>query len=169
MVIILYFSILLHCIVQWLLQVMLPSVCSCSVLVFTVSPHVSAYMAIFRCVGALLCWFPLSFTTCFGLHGHLQVCRIFYFNISADLLCWFSLSLTTYFGLHGHLQVCRIFYFNMCADLLCWFSLSLTTCFGQHGHLQVYRIFYFHMLEGFCLAAFFFFAFFARSHNLHVG
>jgi hypothetical protein len=34
--IILYFSILLHCIVQWVLQVMLPSACSFIVLVFTV-------------------------------------------------------------------------------------------------------------------------------------
>jgi hypothetical protein len=25
---------------------------------------------------ALLCSFSMSFTTCFGLHGHLQVCRI---------------------------------------------------------------------------------------------
>jgi hypothetical protein len=47
-VIVLYFSILLHCIVQWVLQVMFPSACSFIVLVFTV----------------------------FGLHGHIQVCRI---------------------------------------------------------------------------------------------
>jgi hypothetical protein len=33
------------------------------------SLHVSAYMAIFKCLGALLCWFLLSFTTCFALHG----------------------------------------------------------------------------------------------------
>jgi hypothetical protein len=30
----------------------------------------------------LVCWFPLSFTTCFGLYGHLQVCRIL--NIFKD-------------------------------------------------------------------------------------
>jgi hypothetical protein len=30
---------------------------------------------------ALLCWFPLSFTACFGLHGHLQVSRILYFQM----------------------------------------------------------------------------------------
>jgi hypothetical protein len=35
----------------WVLQVMFPSACSFIVLVFTVSLHVSAYMAIFRCVG----------------------------------------------------------------------------------------------------------------------
>jgi hypothetical protein len=33
---VLYFSILLHCIVQWVLQVMFPSACSFNVLVFTV-------------------------------------------------------------------------------------------------------------------------------------
>jgi hypothetical protein len=33
---------------QWVLQVMFPSACSFIVLVFTVSLHVSAYMAIFR-------------------------------------------------------------------------------------------------------------------------
>jgi hypothetical protein len=55
--ILLYFSIVLHCIVQWVLQVMFPSACRFIVLVFTV------------------------FTTCFGLHGHLQVCRIFYFHM----------------------------------------------------------------------------------------
>jgi hypothetical protein len=49
--IILYFSILLHCIVQWVLQSTFPSACSYIVLVFIVSLHVSAYMAIFRCVG----------------------------------------------------------------------------------------------------------------------
>jgi hypothetical protein len=47
---ILYFSILLHCIVQWVLQVMFPSACS-----------------------FIVCWFSLSFSTCFGLHGHLHV------------------------------------------------------------------------------------------------
>jgi hypothetical protein len=55
---ILYFSILLHCIVLWVLQVMFPSACS-----FTV------------------CWFPPSFTTCFSLHGHLQVYRILHIFI----------------------------------------------------------------------------------------
>jgi hypothetical protein len=58
--------------VQWLLQVMFPS--ACSFIVF---------------------WFSLSFTTCFGLHGHLQVCRIFHIFIficlkdSASLLFLF--------------------------------------------------------------------------------
>jgi hypothetical protein len=35
----------------------------------------------FRLRTALLCWFSLSFTTCFGLHGHLQVCRKFYIHL----------------------------------------------------------------------------------------
>jgi hypothetical protein len=35
----------------------------------------------FRLRAALLCRFSLSFTTCFGLHGHLQVCKIFYFHM----------------------------------------------------------------------------------------
>jgi hypothetical protein len=51
---ILYFSILLHCIVQWVWQVMFPSAWS-----FLVS------------------WFPLSFTTFFSLNGYLQVVGLF--------------------------------------------------------------------------------------------
>jgi hypothetical protein len=31
------------------------------------------------CIGFKIC--SLSFTTCLGLNGHLQVCRIFYFHI----------------------------------------------------------------------------------------
>jgi hypothetical protein len=59
--VILYFSILLHCIIQWALEVISPSACSCTV-----------------------CRFPLPFTTCFGLHGHVQVCRIFIFICFKD-------------------------------------------------------------------------------------
>jgi hypothetical protein len=47
-----------NCTVQWLLQVMFPSVCS-----------------------FIVFWFSLSFTTCVGLHGHLHVCRILYIYI----------------------------------------------------------------------------------------
>jgi hypothetical protein len=43
---------------QWVLQVMFLSACS-----------------------FIVCWFPLSFTTCFGLHGHLQVGRILHIFI----------------------------------------------------------------------------------------
>jgi hypothetical protein len=32
----------------------------------------------------IVCWFSLSFTTCFGLRGHLQVCRIFIFMCLKD-------------------------------------------------------------------------------------
>jgi hypothetical protein len=49
--IILYFSILLHCIVQWVLQVTLPSACSFIVLVVTVLHYMFRPMAIFMCVG----------------------------------------------------------------------------------------------------------------------
>jgi hypothetical protein len=64
--IILYFSILLHCIVQWVLQVMFPSAC-----IFIVF------------------WFSLSFTTYFGLHGHFQMCRIFIFICLKDSALFF--------------------------------------------------------------------------------
>jgi hypothetical protein len=87
-----------------------------------------------RLRAALLCWFSLSFTTCFGLHGHLQVWRLC-FRLRAALLCFFSLSFTTCFGLHGHLQVWRLC-FHLRAALFCWFPLSFTTCFGLHSHLQ---------------------------------
>jgi hypothetical protein len=48
---ILHPSILLHCIVQWVLLVMFPSARGFIVLVFIVSLYVSIYMAIFKCVG----------------------------------------------------------------------------------------------------------------------
>jgi hypothetical protein len=46
------------------------------------SLHVSAYMAIFKCVGVIVCWFPLSSFTCFGLCGHLQVSRSYCMLVS---------------------------------------------------------------------------------------
>jgi hypothetical protein len=54
---------------QRLLQIMFPS--ACSFIVF---------------------WFSLSFTTCFGLHGHLHVCRILFICLkdSAKLLFCFA-------------------------------------------------------------------------------
>jgi hypothetical protein len=87
--------------------------------------HVSACMAIFRCVGALLCWFQLSFATCFGLHGHLQVCRSFIVLVSTV-----SLHVSAYMAI-----------FRCVRAILFWFSLSFTTCLGLHGHLQVCRSF----------------------------
>jgi hypothetical protein len=59
---ILYISILLHCIVQWVLEVMSPSACS-----------------------FIIYWFPLFFTIYFGLHGHFHI-----FKDSASLLFWFA-------------------------------------------------------------------------------
>jgi hypothetical protein len=38
-------------------------------------------------------------TTCFSLHGHLQVCKIFYFLVLKESV------------IEQYLQVCRIFYF----------------------------------------------------------
>jgi hypothetical protein len=84
-----------------------------------------------------------SFTTCFGLHGHLQGCRCYCMSVSTVfdymaifkcvevIVCWFPLYFTTCFGLRGHLQVIGV--------IACWFPLSFTTCFGLHGHLQVCR------------------------------
>jgi hypothetical protein len=31
---------------------------------------------------SIVCWIPLSLTTCFGLHGHPQVCRIYCMLVS---------------------------------------------------------------------------------------
>jgi hypothetical protein len=74
---------------------------------------------------ALLCWFPLSFATCFGLHGHLHVCRILHiFKDSASLL-FFAAFFT-----------CP----SACCSIVCWFPLCFTTCFGLHGHLHGCRI-----------------------------
>jgi hypothetical protein len=65
--IILYFSILLHCIVQWVLWVMSPSPC-CYIVCW-----------VFHC------W--SLFTTSFSLLGHLQVCTcLLIFKESASLL-----------------------------------------------------------------------------------
>jgi hypothetical protein len=101
-------------------------------------------MAIFRCVGYIyiyiyiynglcrLCLrvallhvdFSLSFTTCFGLHGHLQVRRIY---------------------IYTHNGLCRLCVRLRAALLHVGFSLSFTTCFGLHGHLQVRRIYIYTM------------------------
>jgi hypothetical protein len=89
------------------------------------------------------------FTTCFGLHGHLQVWS--YVSVCVQLCCVGFHCFTTCFGLHGHLEVWS--YVSACVMLYYVGFHCLTTCFGLHGHLQVCRMFYFHMLEGFCLAA----------------
>jgi hypothetical protein len=62
----------------------------------------------------IVCWFPLSFTTCFDLHGHLQVCRIlyiYYFDIFKD-----SASLPFFFT-WSH-SACFPFVFCFCAVFL---------------------------------------------------
>jgi hypothetical protein len=121
------------------------------------SLHVSAYMAIFRCriyiyiyngycrlclrltAALLYVGFSLSFTTCFGLHGHLQVRRIYIYiyiyiqwalQVMSPSACsfivrCFPLSFTICFGLHGHLHVCRnLHIFKDSASLLFWFAAS---------------------------------------------
>jgi hypothetical protein len=54
---------------------------------------------------ALLCWFSLSSTTRFGLHGHLQVWRIFYFHMLEGF--WFA----AFFCLFSHVVTLCIFPF----------------------------------------------------------
>jgi hypothetical protein len=61
----------------------------------------------------LYCWFPLSFTTCFGLHGHLQVCMILHIFI----LIYLRILLRCSFGflpfLRGHtLRVFHVYIKN---------------------------------------------------------
>jgi hypothetical protein len=91
---ILYFSILLHCIVQWVLQVMFPSAC-----------------------GFILCWFSLSFTTCFGLHDHLQVYRIFHIFIFICL----RILLRCFFWFAALFHVVTLWMFLICVLFLCCF------------------------------------------------
>jgi hypothetical protein len=68
------------------------------------------------CVQLYCVGFPLSFTTCFGLHGHLQVCdsSIFIFIYLRILLRWF-------------LVCCPFFY----VVTLCVFSICVLSC-AQH-------------------------------------
>jgi hypothetical protein len=121
------------------------------------SLHVSVYMAIFRSVGALLCWFPLSFTTCFGLHGHLQVCMSFIvlvstvFHYVSAIILYFNILLhcIVQWGFAGYVSICLQLYcvgfhglslhasvymaiFKCVWALLCWFPLSFTTWFGHN-------------------------------------
>jgi hypothetical protein len=97
-VLIIYFSILLHCVVQLLLQVMFPSVCS-----------------------FIIFWFSLSFTTCFGLHGHLHVCRILHIFI---FICLKDSALLLFFFMWSQ-SACFPFVFCSCAVLLRYFCCFL--------------------------------------------
>jgi hypothetical protein len=106
---ILHFSILLHCIVQWILKVMFPS----------------AYSFI-------LCWFSLSFTTCFGLHGHLQVCRILHIFIYLCLrillrcvLLHFWFAAFSYVVTLCMFSICGLFLFSFPS---CSFFLVFSAC-----------------------------------------
>jgi hypothetical protein len=68
-------------------------------------------------------WFSLSFTTCFGLNGHLQVCRILHIFIficlkeSASLLFGFhclSLHVSTYMAIFK----CVVYFIFICLMIL---------------------------------------------------
>jgi hypothetical protein len=72
----------------------------------------------------IVCCFPLSFTTCFGLHGHLQVCRIFYF----DMLEGFYFAAFTVFCSLGY-----TLYISICV-----FSLTLEKK-EKHQWLQAFQ------------------------------
>jgi hypothetical protein len=79
-------------------------------------------MSPFAC-SFIVCWFPLSFTTCFGLHGHLQVCRIlhmFIFIYLRILLRCFFGSLPFFMWSHS---ACFSFVFCSCAVFLRVFVL----------------------------------------------
>jgi hypothetical protein len=63
----------------------------------------------------IVCWFLLFFTTFFGLHGHLQVCRILHiFKDSASLLFWFA---AFFFFTWSH-SACFPFVFCSCVVFL---------------------------------------------------
>jgi hypothetical protein len=94
---------------QWVLQVMSPSACC-----------------------FIVCWFPLSFTTCFGLHGHLQVCRIFcifiFIYLGILLRCpFFYLVTLRMFSICVLFLCCFLFFFSclcvcllaLCCDYFC--------------------------------------------------
>jgi hypothetical protein len=104
----LHLSILLYCIVQRVLQFMFPSASSFIVLVFTVSLHASAYMAIFKCVGysifvclkdsaSLLYFFTWSHSACFYLWVSLCFLSLFLlFPCSFFVVCQFCRDLHTH-------------------------------------------------------------------------
>jgi hypothetical protein len=76
-------------IVQWVLQVMFPSACSFIVLVFTVSLHVSAYMAIFRCVGYFIFICLKDSASLLFFLPFFQVVTLCMFSICVLFLCCF--------------------------------------------------------------------------------
>jgi hypothetical protein len=91
--------------IHWVLQVMFPSVC----MLYCLSLH--------------------RFTICFGLHGHPQVCRIFYFHMregfcfAASFLPFFTWSHSACFHPWGGLNM-RCYYL-----LFMLFLVLLYVCF----------------------------------------
>jgi hypothetical protein len=62
----------------------------------------------FRLRAVLLCWSSLSFTICFGLHDHLQVCRIFYFHVHKGF-CFAAFFLPLFSRGHTlHVFICEV-------------------------------------------------------------
>jgi hypothetical protein len=72
----------------------------------------------------IVCWFSLSFTTCFGLHGHLQVWAILHIFIFICLNDSASLPFFTY----SHFA-CFPIVFCSCAVLLRYFCCFLACVF----------------------------------------
>jgi hypothetical protein len=66
------------------------------------------------------------FTTCFGLHGHLQVCRIFLFSYASKILlrCFFCLFFTWSHSACFHL----CFFSSVFLHYFCCFLLCLSAC-----------------------------------------
>jgi hypothetical protein len=77
--------------IQWALQVMFPSACSFIVVVFhRLSLHVSAYMAIFKCVGYLFSYAWRILLRCFfGSLSFFHVVTLCLFSICVLFLCCF--------------------------------------------------------------------------------
>jgi hypothetical protein len=90
----------------------------------------------FRLLAGLLCWFSLSFNTCFGPHGHLQVCRIFYFHM-LEGFC-FAAFLVRCFSFTWSHSACFPFVFCSCAVFLI-FVLSLRVCLSAYSFFVVER------------------------------
>jgi hypothetical protein len=125
---------------------MFPSACSFIVLVFTVSLHVSAYMAIFKCVGyfIFLClkdsapllslsFLTLSHSACFHQWGGLNM-RYYYLLFKLFLvllyvcfyLCFSSVFLRYFCCFFACVFVC----------LFCLCCLSVLCCYLLSGNMQ---------------------------------
>jgi hypothetical protein len=115
------------------------------------SLHVLAYMAIFRCVGALLCWYSLSFTTCFGHNtifqhpaalycsmgfgGYVSFCVQLYCMLVFHCLSLHVSAIILYFSILLRCIVQWVWRLCFClraALLYAGFPLSFTTSFGHN-------------------------------------